>query len=115
MDKVTTLGDRVRVLRDKADLSLREFGEKLDVSAAFLSDVELGRRHPSDELLARMAKELGTTIEDLRKYDTRVPMEDLRRLAASNPLLGIALRSVRDGKVSAEDIMKIAGKKKGKE
>lgn len=44
---VKTLGQRIRELRERDDLSLREFARKLGVSAAFLSDVELGRRHPS--------------------------------------------------------------------
>lgn len=38
-----TLGQRIRELRETKDLSLREFAKQLgDLSAAFLSDVELG-------------------------------------------------------------------------
>ena len=41
-----TLGVRIRELRDQRDLSLREFARRLgDVSAAHLSDIELGRRY----------------------------------------------------------------------
>ncbi len=59
-----TLGERIRELRAAKDLSLREFAKKLGgMSAAFLSDVELGRLHPSDKVLERMAKVLGTTVE----------------------------------------------------
>ena len=46
-----TLGQKIHELRDKADLSLRELALKISVSAPFLSDIELGRRFPSEEVL----------------------------------------------------------------
>src|SRR5260370_33454329 len=68
---VKTLGQRIRELREAKDLSLREFAKKLGgLSAAFLSDVELGRRHPSDKVLADMARALGTRVDDLRRHVT---------------------------------------------
>jgi transcriptional regulator with XRE-family HTH domain len=48
-----TLGEHIKEVREERDLSVRELAKKLNVSAPFLSDVELGRRHPSDEVLAR--------------------------------------------------------------
>jgi len=107
-----TLGERIRELREQNDLSLREFAKKLGgLSAPFLSDVELGRRHPSDKVFADMARVLGTTAEDLRKYDTRAPVEDIKRLATRNPAYGLAFRRVLDKNVSAEDLMALADKK----
>jgi transcriptional regulator with XRE-family HTH domain len=106
-----TLGERIRELREKLDLSLRELGQKLadkdgkPKSAAFLSDVELGRRYPSPELLAEMARALRTTLEDLKSYDSRAPVEELKRLAIENPAYGMALRQVIDKNLSAEDLM----------
>jgi transcriptional regulator with XRE-family HTH domain len=87
-----TLGERIRELREEHDLSLREFAKKLGgLSAAFLSDIELGRRYPSDKVLVDMARVLKTTVEDLRKYDTRPPVDDLKRLITANPAYGLAL------------------------
>ena len=100
-----TLGERIRELREKKDLSLRESAKKLDLSAAFLSDVELGRRFPSDDVLARIAKLLDQSVEELRAFDTRPPMEELKRMTASNPLLGVALRRVVEKNVSASDLI----------
>ena len=54
-----TFGDRLRELRDKKDFSLRELADKLKVTAPFLSDIEFGRRYPSEEVLAGLAKLLG--------------------------------------------------------
>jgi transcriptional regulator with XRE-family HTH domain len=103
---MTTLGERIRELRDAKDFSLRELARILDVSAAFLSDVELGRRYPSEELLAKIAKKLGTTLKELDAYDPRPPLGDLKRLASANPAYGFALRRMVDENVSAEELLR---------
>ena len=103
---MTTLGGRIRELREEKDFSLRELARLLDVSPAFMSDVELGRRFPTDELLAKMAKKLGTTVTELRTYDSRPPLDHLKRLASANPAYGFALRRMVEEKVSAEELIK---------
>ena len=109
---VKTLGERIRELRDARDLSLREFGKKLgDLTAAFLSDVELGRRHPSPKVLSDMARALGTTLEDLESYDVRPVVEGVKRLMAQNPAYGFAFRKVLDKKISPEELLKWAKRK----
>lgn len=106
---MNTLGGRIRELREQRDLSLREFAKRVGHSAPFLSDVELGRRFPSPEVLAKMAHALGVPVTELQAHDTRAPLEDLKRLAELNPAYGIAFRKVIDNKVSPEDLMKLAG------
>jgi transcriptional regulator with XRE-family HTH domain len=103
-----TLGEYLRKLRDHHDLSLRELGAKTHVTAAFLSDIELGRRYPSPKVLALLARVLETTLEDLRQYDTRPPMEELRRLANNNPAYAIALRRFAE---RPDELLKIVNKK----
>ena len=101
-----TLGQRIRELRETKDLSLRELAKKLDVSAAFLSDIELGRRFPSDEVMGKMAKCLDVTTAELKAFDARPPVEDLKRISAANPTYGFALRRIVEGNVPAEELMK---------
>jgi len=105
-----TLGERIRELREEKDLSLRESAKKLNVSAAFLSDIELGRRFPSDDVLARIAKLLGESVDKLKSYDTRPPMEELKRMTASNPLMGVALRRVVEKNVDATQLIDLLKK-----
>lgn len=106
-----TLGERIRELREGQDLSLREFAKKLGgLSAAFLSDVELGRRHPSDAVLAAMARVLETTVDDLKQHDSRTPVEELKRLSSKDPAYGFAFRKLVDKDVSAQDLMKFLEK-----
>lgn len=107
-----TLGQRIRELREARDLSLREFAKRLGgLSAAFLSDVELGRRHPSDKMLTKMAAALGTSLEDLKRYDTRPIVEEFKRLATSDPAYGFAFRKVIEGKVAPEDLLQFMEKR----
>ncbi len=107
-----TLGERIRELREERDLSVRELAKRLRLSAAFLSDVELGRRHPSDDVLGQIARTLGTTVGDLREHDTRPPVQELRRLAAANPAFGIMLRKVAEKDVDPEAVIKFLDKRK---
>jgi transcriptional regulator with XRE-family HTH domain len=105
-----TLGQRLRQLRDQQDISLREFAKKLGCSAAYWSDVELGRRYASEDMLKDAARILKTPFQHLKDYDTRPPLEEVRRATAEDPQYAIALRRVIDSKVSPEELLKLAGK-----
>jgi transcriptional regulator with XRE-family HTH domain len=110
------LGKRIRELRDAHDYSLREFARKLgEVSAAHISDIELGRRFPSEELLAKMANVLGVSSEELKRFDSRPPIDELKRIAEANPAFGFALRKLVDKEVTAEDILKLVKTKPDRE
>src|ERR1700741_5140651 len=104
-----SLGQRLHELRDKADLSLRELSKKVGISGPFLADIELGRRFPSEEILGKLARALNVSLEELRQYDNREPIADLRRLMDSNPKMGFAFRTavenVKSGELTAENII----------
>lgn len=76
------------------------------MSAAYLSDIELGRRFPSDDVLEKMAVALHTTVADLRQYDSRPPVEELKKMAEDNPAYGFAFRKMVEKRVSPEEIEK---------
>jgi hypothetical protein len=58
-----------------------------------------------------MANRLETTVDDLRSYDSRAPVEDLKRMSESDATFGFALRKLLDKEVTAEEIIKWADKK----
>ena len=103
-----TLGEYIRTARDKKDMSLRELAEKVECSAPFLYDIELGRRHPSDELFGKIARHLGVTKDELTKHDTRPPTKGLLSLSQSDPQYALAFRKMIDSGMTPGDIMKAA-------
>ena len=109
-----TLGDYIRELRDVRDLSLREFARQVHCSAAFISDIELGRRYPSDDVLLKMAHILKVDIQDLKAHDTRPPLEEIKRITNENPGYALAFRTVIDKNISPEQLMSLAKRKSRK-
>lgn len=102
----------MRRRRDELDLSLREFAKRLDCSAAFISDIELGRRHPSEKVLAEIARVLEVKLEKLQAMDVRAPIDDIKRLTQNDPRFALAFRTMIDKKVSAQELLELANQKK---
>jgi transcriptional regulator with XRE-family HTH domain len=111
-----SLGEKIKELRLKSGISVRELAKRTKKSAPFLSDIELGRRFPSQEVLQALAKELGVTADELAQHDVRSPLSELKRLAQEDSSWGLAFRKVaeqsKDGKLTPEDmIKKLTGRK----
>ena len=100
-----TLGERIREIRQERDLSLRELATRIGVSAAFMSDVELGRRNPSDKHLEEVARVLETSLDDLQKYDTRPPLREFQRATLADPGYGVAFRQMLDRNISSRELL----------
>jgi transcriptional regulator with XRE-family HTH domain len=107
-----TLGSYMRRRRDELDISLREFAKQLDCSAAFISDIELGKRNPSEKVLAEIARVLQVKVQTLEEMDVRAPIEDIKRLTQSDPRFALAFRTMIDKKVSAEELLDLANRKR---
>jgi transcriptional regulator with XRE-family HTH domain len=109
------IGPFIRKRRDELDLSLRELAKKLDCSPAFISDIELGRRHPSEKVLIEIAKILKVKPDDLRKVDVRAPIDEIKRVTQDDPAFAFAFRTVvdriRDKNISATELLEFAKKK----
>jgi len=109
-----TLGQFIREQRDKLDVSLRELARRLEITPPFLSDIELGRRFPSDETLKAIAKEFNIDVEKLRQFDHRESLTDFKRLVENDAELRFAFRSamkqVKSGKLTTDDLAKILHK-----
>ena len=91
----TTLGGEIRRLRLEADITLRSFAEQVGHTAAHQSDIEHGRRMPSEKVLRKIAERLahvGATYEGLREFDFRLGPE-LEQLVKNNPEARALLRA----------------------
>ena len=81
---------------------MRELAKRIGVSSPFLSDIELGRRFPSEEVLGKLAAALNVSLEELKQHDNRGPIADLKRLMDSDPKLGFAFRTAVEKVKSGE-------------
>lgn len=103
-----TLGLEILRLRTLADIGLRAFAEKIDVSPAFVSDIEHDRRRPSEEVLRRIARELkhvGATYEALDQLNSRLD-RDLQTWVSKNPSVRQMLRQVKQSGRDPKEILR---------
>lgn len=108
-----TFGEVIRERRDALDMSLREFAKKLgDLSPAHISDIENGRRYPSDELLEKISQLLKISVTELKKHDARPPVDELKRMAQKDALYGVALRRIAETKIDPKKLLDFIEKKK---
>ncbi|HEX7549711.1 MAG TPA: helix-turn-helix transcriptional regulator [Candidatus Methylomirabilis sp.] len=59
------MGLRLRQIREKKGLSLRELAEKAGVDWTSINRIELGKANPRFETLEKLAKALGVSTRDL--------------------------------------------------
>lgn len=59
------LGARVRALRERAELSQEEVGERADLHRTYIGGVERGERNVSYLNLRKIAAALGVSVVDL--------------------------------------------------
>jgi transcriptional regulator with XRE-family HTH domain len=76
-DATRYLGPRLKEIRLKADLSLREVARQLSVSPSFVSQIENGKSQPSVATLYSFARLLGVPIDVLfdSQWGTDVSLE----------------------------------------
>src|SRR3954452_15720743 len=65
----TSLGPRIRALREGMDLSLRELATRSGVSAPMLSQVERGETSPTLQVASRIAQGLDLRLSQLLRLD----------------------------------------------
>ncbi len=63
------LGENVKKLRKKANMSQRELATKVFVSNTVISNIEQDKTPPSLQLAAYIANALGCTVDDLIKEE----------------------------------------------
>ena len=100
-----TIGEHIRELREENGISLRGLAREIGVSSAFMSDIELDRRFPSDQNLQAISQALGAEPTALQEFDTRPPLDELRKIMRADPTYAFALRQMIDREVGVEELM----------
>jgi transcriptional regulator with XRE-family HTH domain len=75
----TTLGGRVKALREAMDLSLRDLADRSGVSAPMLSQVERGETSPTLQIAERIAAGLELRLSQLLRLDEGGAVTVVRR------------------------------------
>lgn len=99
-----TLGEFIRIAREKRELTLRRFAEHVGISAAHQSDIEHNRRKPSPPLMKKMAEALGVDLEELNARDARMPA-DMKEWVEKHPELTNLLKELRKSGRPVEDLV----------
>jgi len=68
-----TLGKKIKVERKSKAISLRKFAKSLEISAAYLVDIEKDRREPPKDLLQKIADLLDIPNSTFDEYSPDVP------------------------------------------
>ena len=58
-------GDKIRQLREREGLTMKELAERVGVTEAMMSYIERNLRKPTIDVLTHIAKVFGTTIDEL--------------------------------------------------
>lgn len=83
-------GDFIRNTRLKLELGLREFAEKVGISATYISKMEVGDyAPPKEENIKKMAKILKINEDTLLSMAGKIP-SDLQKMITSEPELYMA-------------------------
>jgi transcriptional regulator with XRE-family HTH domain len=64
-DSASELGPRLRALRLRSGLALRELARRLDMSPSAISQIETGKMQPSVRTLYALAAEFGVTVDEV--------------------------------------------------
>lgn len=108
MNKEQNFGDFITSKRGAMGITLRGMAEKLEITPAYLSDIEKGRRNPPEKpLLEKMATELRLNerekdiLFDLAGSGRDEVPPDLPEYIKSTDIVKIALRKAKD--IATED------------
>jgi transcriptional regulator with XRE-family HTH domain len=101
------LGHHLRQLRERSGMSLRYVAAKVRITPPYLSDIELGRRHPSERVLGDLARVLRAPIDELRQRDPRIVVEEIRKRIAADATYAPALHHLMKKCPTGEDLMRM--------
>ena len=79
------IGDRLRSIRKNKKISIYQVSKETGISQNHISSVELGKRQPTIDTLARLAKPLGITLAELFNEDNTISvLTDKERILLEN-------------------------------
>jgi transcriptional regulator with XRE-family HTH domain len=90
-DASSMLGPRLRELRNRRGLSLRELARRLALSPSSISQIETGKMQPSVRTLYAFVSEFGVTVDEVLFDQAPPPDEVSAAVSGSSPAAGPGL------------------------
>lgn len=112
---VPSIGERIKKARLAASLSQRELAKRVGVSFPHISKIEAGQEKASDDLLRRIAVQVGIDEDDLLLAADRLPDDISKTILAKPDIAPEFLRSWSSGEISDEDVQKLLRKARDKD
>lgn len=78
--EMSTIGEKLRKLRQEKGLSLDELAKITQSSKSYLWELEKGTKNPSAEKLSELAKYFGVTLDYLMKEDENQTFDTAQRI-----------------------------------
>ncbi len=100
------LGLKIRQLRDKRDLSLKELADVSDLSVSYLNEIEKGKKYPKIEKLAALAQGLQIDLGELVSFKTGRNLHPLLKFLESDMVEKVPLELFG---LSESDVMDLMG------
>jgi transcriptional regulator with XRE-family HTH domain len=100
------LGLKIRQLRDKRDLSLKELAEASGLSISYLNEIEKGKKYPTIEKLAALSQGLKIDLGELVSFKTGRNLHPLLKFLESDMVEKVPLELFG---LSESDVMDLMG------
>ena len=89
LEQLSNVGKRIKEIRQKRGLSIRELAKKMDTSHSYLSRVENNKVTPSLETLVKMAEVLECNVSDFFEDEHKIEAdEELKKEGVEWIILG---------------------------
>ena len=98
-----TCGELIREARQSQGYSVRFVAREVDLAASYLSDIELGRRLPSEKVIHQLCSLLGMDFDVLMQKAGRIG-EDAETYLKSSALVGRLLRQMAQEQVNEDGL-----------
>jgi L-glutamine-phosphate cytidylyltransferase len=113
-NNLETFGSYIRGLRIKQDIGQRALAKKVGVAPSYLNDMEKGKRAaPKNELVKKLSIMLKADLNymyDLAGNSKQSIASDIEEFIKDNPSVATLIRTVKDSKISNEEINQLQKK-----
>ena len=94
------IGEKLRAVRRKQKMSLRELANKAEISASMLSQIETGKAYPSVRSIYSIAEALAVPVDYF--FPVQANPKAIRAESGSNPPNDMTASELRDAKVNGK-------------